>query len=703
MLRDSRIANAARAAWRIFVACAMLQCGSAMPGNMVALVGSASASDGNGSAVALAFWCSGAPSCQGNYVLVDENATKCTNPQVKSGPMTLSLSSDLGSPGPFQGSMTLVGGHVDHTRNPDGSCTFGAASDATATLSGTWSGTAAEITITHTGSDGTLTLPGALVLDSGTASSAQVNGTFAKTGIDGDGAIQASFTCAGSPICSGTYSATLRDSGCSNSFGISGGFQLTGLNLSPGASSAGTVVLQNADVHDLQNADGSCSLRFASDLVAPYTATFDGSNGTLTFTVTDSKGTTTTIPGTFSATGVTGPPPSASPPPFQVTVNANVTPTSATASAQIQPPAQDIGKTVNVYVFAFAPASLVKRAAAPVKDDAGGCVLAQLDPSGQLHAVDPSSLTAALTATLTAQGLLVTIVNGVATPVVAGATFFVGYGPNSGTMISNGINVSALQIPGAHGCPSIYPKTPGALSGLWYNAAESGWGVHFTQRENALFAALYTYDAAGNAKWYVASNCAMPGSAATSGQCSGDLYELTASSLFGIASGGAHNAVSKAGTLQVSFADASHATMNFTVGSVSRSVPIQRQLFRAGTTKPTIDYTDLWYAGEQASGWGMAITQQYDMMFLAWFVYDADGKPVWYVASACAVVTSGNGCTGDLYRVSGPPFGPTFDASKIHATAVGSASVTFTDPNNGTLTYTVNGTVASKPIMRQVF
>ena len=700
MPRRSWIARALRAAWLILAASAMLQCASAW--GAIALVGSVSAPDGKGGVVALVFWCSGAPSCQGTYVLVDENATTCTNPRVKSGPVTLSLSSDLSAPGPIQGSMTLVGGHVDHTRNPDGSCTFGAASDDTVTVAGTWSGTVGQVTFTHTDSDGTVTVPGALVLDSGQASAAQVTGTFGTTGIDGNGSVQASFSCVGAPICSGTYSAMLHDSGCSNAFPISGSIQFTGFNLAAGASPAGTVVLQNADVHDIQNADGTCSLRYASDLVATYTGTFDGSNGTLAISVTDTSS-PVTIPGTFSASGVTGPPPSTASAPFQVSVNSNVTPTSATATAQIQPPAQDIGKTVNVYVFAFAPRSLVKAARAAVKDDAGGCVLAQLDPSGQLHAVDPSSLTAALSATLTAQGLLVTIVNGVATPVVAGATFFVGYGPSSGAMIGNGINVSALQIPGAQQCPSIYPKTPGPLSGLWYNAQESGWGVHFTQRENALFGAFYTYDAAGNAKWYVASDCALPGSAATSGQCSGDLYELTASSLFGIASGGAHNAVSKAGTLQVNFADASHATMSFTVGAVSRSVPIQRQLFRAGTTKPTIDYTDLWYAGEQASGWGMAITQQYDMMFLAWFVYDGDGKPVWYVASACAVVASGNGCTGELYRVSGPPFGPSFDTSKIHATAAGSASVTFTDPNTGILTYTVNGTVASKPIMRQVF
>jgi hypothetical protein len=298
----------------------------------------------------------------------------------------------------------------------------------------------------------------------------------------------------------------------------------------------------------------------------------------------------------------------------------------------------------------------------------------------------------------------VTILNNASTPSIAGATFFVGYGQDAATMISNGVNANAVQIPGSQQCPTVFPETPGSLSGLWYaGEQESGWGIHFTQRHELLFAAFYTYDTSGNPKWYVASACAMPSSAATSGKCTGDLYEVTASSLFGIAQGGSHNAANKAGTLQMNFADSSHATMTYTVGSVTRTVPIQRQVFASGTTPPTIDYTDLWYAGEANSGWGMAISHQYNVMFLAWFVYDTNGKPTWYVASACSVVSNGNGCTGDLFQVTGPPFGPTFDSSKVHAQAVGSVSVTFTDPNNGTLNYTVNGVTASKPLQRQVF
>jgi len=154
-----------------------------------------------------------------------------------------------------------------------------------------------------------------------------------------------------------------------------------------------------------------------------------------------------------------------------------------------------------------------------------------------------------------------------------------------------------------------------------------------------------------------------------------------------------------AGSLSVSFASASSASMTYTVGSQTRTVNIARQVFAAGAT-PGVDYTDLWWNPIE-SGWGMAITQQASVMFLAWYVYDSSGKPVWYVASNCAV--SDSGCTGTLYRTTGPAFGPAFDPTKIQVFSVGSVTLSFSDANQGTLSYTVNGVSGTKNITRQLF
>lgn len=242
-------------------------------------------------------------------------------------------------------------------------------------------------------------------------------------------------------------------------------------------------------------------------------------------------------------------------------------------------------------------------------------------------------------------------------------------------------------------------NSPGALSGLWWNAAESGWGIDFTQRRNIIFAAWYTYDASGNPKWYVASACSMASAGLTSGTCNGTLYEVNGPTFFTPPFNPMMVNVSSAGSLAVTFQDANNASLTYTVGTQSRTVALTRQPI-AGGSIPGVDYTDLWWNPNE-SGWGLAIAQQGSVMFLAWYVYDANGKPTWYVASNCPV--SGAGCSGALYRTSGPPLGPSFDPTAVRVTQAGTVSVTFSDPNNGVLSYTVNGVTATKNITRQTF
>jgi cytochrome c553 len=246
----------------------------------------------------------------------------------------------------------------------------------------------------------------------------------------------------------------------------------------------------------------------------------------------------------------------------------------------------------------------------------------------------------------------------------------------------------------------VVPNIPGALSGLWYSAAESGWGVHFTQRGTNVFAAWYTYDTSGNPKWYV-STCAMAGgTTGTTGTCSGQLFEVTGPRFFGVAfDTRLVNAVA-AGTLRVAFQNADNAAMTYTgVAGQTRTVAITRQPLAAGTTPPAINYTDIWWNSDE-SGWGIAATQQFATVFLAWYVYDGNAKPTWYVA-LCTL--NGTSCSGDLLRTTGPAFGPTFNSSQVQVFTAGTVSVNFTNANNGVLNYTVNGVASSKLITRQLF
>jgi len=95
------------------------------------------------------------------------------------------------------------------------------------------------------------------------------------------------------------------------------------------------------------------------------------------------------------------------------------------------------------------------------------------------------------------------------------------------------------------------------------------------------------------------------------------------------------------------------------------------------------------------------MAQQTGNIFLAWYVYQSNGQPTWYVASNCSI--NADTCSGNLYATTGPAFGPTFDPTQVHVTTVGTIFVNFTDPNNATLTYTVNGVSGTKNITRELF
>ena len=58
------------------------------------------------------------------------------------------------------------------------------------------------------------------------------------------------------------------------------------------------------------------------------------------------------------------------------------------------------------------------------------------------------------------------------------------------------------------------------LTGLWWNANESGWGATITQQSNMLFITMFVYDSAGNPVWYTVS-CAIAGTS-----CNGDMLKF---------------------------------------------------------------------------------------------------------------------------------------------------------------------------------
>jgi hypothetical protein len=246
------------------------------------------------------------------------------------------------------------------------------------------------------------------------------------------------------------------------------------------------------------------------------------------------------------------------------------------------------------------------------------------------------------------------------------------------------------------------------VQGLWWGGpSESGWGVNLAQQGSILFATWFTYDASGQGEWLVMSNTTGVGH----DTYGGPIYRMTGTA-FNHAWVPLSSKATSVGWGSFSFTDADHGTLRATVDGVTVTKPITRQVFdsrvpacsESGATGTAPNYQDLWWRKDGIeSGWGLNLAHQGDTLFMTWFTYDVDDKPMWLVASNVTKKSDGT-YSGALYRTTGPSFdSAAWDASRVTTANVGSVSFAFGDANNATFSYTVNGISGSKPITRQVF
>ncbi len=116
------------------------------------------------------------------------------------------------------------------------------------------------------------------------------------------------------------------------------------------------------------------------------------------------------------------------------------------------------------------------------------------------------------------------------------------------------------------------------------------------------------------------------------------------------------------------------------------------------------NYSGLFWASPPGSesGWGLNVAHQGDVIFATWFTYDATGR-AWWLSMTGAKVAEGT-YSGTLNQTRGPAFNAVpFNPQAVTTSSVGSASLAFTDANNATFFYNVNGIAQTKAITRQVF
>ena len=274
---------------------------------------------------------------------------------------------------------------------------------------------------------------------------------------------------------------------------------------------------------------------------------------------------------------------------------------------------------------------------------------------------------------------------------------------------------SPMNFAGAFGTVSASPS----YEGLWLKTpfdSESGWGLNIQHQGNILVATWFTYDNDGSGMWLIMSN----GPQVSPGRYTGTLYRTT---------GPGFNAVpftpigesnyTNVGALTLTFSDANTATMTYTVNGVTQSKPIGRLIYvppgptctLGGTPGAAPNYQDLWWnsPSNSESGWGVNITHQGDILVATWFTYAAGGtaaapgKGMWLIMSRGEKTAPGV-YSGDLQRTTGPAFSAVpFNPDLVMRTTVGNATFTFSDANNGTFRYTVDGIMQTKPITRLLY
>ncbi len=136
-------------------------------------------------------------------------------------------------------------------------------------------------------------------------------------------------------------------------------------------------------------------------------------------------------------------------------------------------------------------------------------------------------------------------------------------------------------------------------------------------------------------------------------------------------------------------------------GFESLSVPMTVTNGRGGFD---LNYTNMWWAGPPESGWGVSVVKRADTTFNVLFVYDADGKPTWYVQPGATWYQGWQTSVSDvLYSPRSSPWFA-YDASRFAVgEPVGRMAITFSGEERAELRVRLADRDVTKNLERQDF
>ncbi len=259
----------------------------------------------------------------------------------------------------------------------------------------------------------------------------------------------------------------------------------------------------------------------------------------------------------------------------------------------------------------------------------------------------------------------------------------------------------ALLLPASAGIAQTVDYTGG-----WWRADESGWGLFTIDQGNVLLPTWFTYDAQGQASWFVIGATSLQ----SDGSYRGDIYRYSGVPFMQI-NGRASETGTAVGTARLRFPERNRMQFDYTVDGISQSKELTRfsygdnQLECSGSNADPATFsnlTALWWNPTQ-SGWGVQINHVGDLLSATWYTYGEDRKPAWFIFNATRQADG---------RYSGPLLrgrsGTRFDQingqpALSQIDEVGTVSLSFANGAAGEFSYTIGGSTRTVQISRAEF
>lgn len=249
------------------------------------------------------------------------------------------------------------------------------------------------------------------------------------------------------------------------------------------------------------------------------------------------------------------------------------------------------------------------------------------------------------------------------------------------------------------------PPPKDAYQALWWaGSPESGWGVHTAHQGNTLFATWFTYDANGNGQWFVMSNAELT----APGTFKGRIYVTNGPAFSAVPFDPSKVTRTDVGEGTFTFASVKKGTFEYTVNGVHQVKEMSRYEFGdvipectgGGEMPAVVNYQDLWWNPSE-SGWGLTIAHQGDVMFVAWFTYDAKGNGQWLMMPDLRRVGLSDTFRGTIYRARGNVFSAVpWDPKSVLSVAAGTATLAFHNAREADFLYTLDGISQVKRVER---